>query len=341
MNHGCQQRPSQSEELRAQLHGMWSGRGAGGWAEHAAFVDARGAALTERLLELAQRPSPASGCSSWRAGAGGAGLAAAPRWRPSGEVVLSDVAPEMTAIAAARAEALGLRNVTHAGARSRAASTSRTLLRRRALPRGADARPRPGARRHARSGASCARRPGRADRLGAAGPEPLARHRLRRGQRPARHAAAPARHPRPLLARGSPTGSPVCSSTAGLADVEVGELPTPYRAGSVDEWWTRTAALAGPLAQRLAALPRAGRAGAARPRRRRDQHVPDARRARASPASPGRLGAARVRKGADVRSAAVVLGARNLGGAISATCLPGYARGDGRAHPGRPGRCSP
>jgi SAM-dependent methyltransferase len=42
---------------------------------------------------------------------------------------------------------------------------------------------------------------------------------------------------------------------AGLVDVEVEELPTPYHAGDADEWWTRTAALAGPLAQRLTALP--------------------------------------------------------------------------------------
>jgi SAM-dependent methyltransferase len=42
---------------------------------------------------------------------------------------------------------------------------------------------------------------------------------------------------------------------AGLVRVEVGELPTPYRAASVEEWWERTAALAGPLAQKLAALP--------------------------------------------------------------------------------------
>ncbi len=42
---------------------------------------------------------------------------------------------------------------------------------------------------------------------------------------------------------------------AGLADIEVREPPTPYRAASVEEWWSRTAALAGPLAQRLAALP--------------------------------------------------------------------------------------
>jgi SAM-dependent methyltransferase len=43
---------------------------------------------------------------------------------------------------------------------------------------------------------------------------------------------------------------------AGLADVVVGEVPTPYRAATVAEWWERSAALAGPMAQRLAALPR-------------------------------------------------------------------------------------
>lgn len=43
-------------------------------------------------------------------------------------------------------------------------------------------------------------------------------------------------------------------SAAGLADVVVSELATPYHAASVDEWWERTAALAGPLAQKLAAL---------------------------------------------------------------------------------------
>ena len=32
-------------------------------------------------------------------------------------------------------------------------------------------------------------------------------------------------------------------------------MATPYEAQSVEEWWTRTAALAGPLAQRLGSLP--------------------------------------------------------------------------------------
>ena len=41
---------------------------------------------------------------------------------------------------------------------------------------------------------------------------------------------------------------------AGLVDVAVTDVSAPVRAGSVDEWWQRTSALAGPLAQRLASL---------------------------------------------------------------------------------------
>ncbi len=43
-------------------------------------------------------------------------------------------------------------------------------------------------------------------------------------------------------------------SGAGLADVVVDELETPLRAGSFEEWWTRTSALAGPLANMLSSL---------------------------------------------------------------------------------------
>lgn len=65
--------------------------------------------MTDRMLELvALRPGDRVlevGC-----GPGGVGLAAAQRVGPHGEVVLSDVAAEMTAIAATHAAALGLRN---------------------------------------------------------------------------------------------------------------------------------------------------------------------------------------------------------------------------------------
>jgi SAM-dependent methyltransferase len=95
--------------LRDRLHRMWADV-APGWAEHAAYTDARAARLTERMLELTA-PRPGDRVLELACGAGGTGLAAAARVAPGGEVVLSDVAAEMTAIAAARAGALGLANV--------------------------------------------------------------------------------------------------------------------------------------------------------------------------------------------------------------------------------------
>ncbi|HEV3498357.1 MAG TPA: methyltransferase type 11, partial [Actinomycetes bacterium] len=46
---------------------------------------------------------------------------------------------------------------------------------------------------------------------------------------------------------------------AGLADVVVDEVPVPLHDDSFDAWLTRTSALAGPLAKRLALLPGAAR----------------------------------------------------------------------------------
>ena len=92
----------ETTQLRTQLHGMWASV-APAWAEHADYAFllesveggehvARYSFLGkgERVLELA-------------CGAGGVGIAAAGLVGPAGEVVLSDVAAEMTAIAAARA----------------------------------------------------------------------------------------------------------------------------------------------------------------------------------------------------------------------------------------------
>jgi SAM-dependent methyltransferase len=64
---------------------------------------------------------------------------------------------------------------------------------------------------------------------------------------------------------------------AGLEDVAVSELSVPARAGSFEEWWARTVALAGPLARVLGALP-APAAEALRARARasvRDYEIPD------------------------------------------------------------------
>src|SRR5919197_2720067 len=85
---------------------MWQST-ASGWAEHADYVDARAAHVTRRLLELT-RPGPDDRVLELACGAGGVGLAAA---EVAGEVVVSDVAPAMVAIAAERARVRSLDNV--------------------------------------------------------------------------------------------------------------------------------------------------------------------------------------------------------------------------------------
>ena len=48
-------------------------------------------------------------------------------------------------------------------------------------------------------------------------------------------------------------------TAAGFSDIRINELPTPLRAGSFEEWWARTSSLAGPLTKILAGLPEEAR----------------------------------------------------------------------------------
>ena len=243
-------------DLRAQLHGMWASVAAS-WGEHADYADARGAAITATMLKLSA-PRPGDRVLELACGAGGAGIAAARLVGPAGEVVLSDVVAEMTAIAAARAAAAGLGNV-------------RTLtldLDRLAQPD------------QAYDVALC--REGLMFALDPARAAGEIRRVLRPGGRVAL-AVWGARDRNPWLgivfdAVSAQLGAPVpppgvpgpfslddpgrlarLLADAGLADVVVTEVPAPLRSASFDTWWTRTSALAGPLAQRLAALPQDAR----------------------------------------------------------------------------------
>jgi ubiquinone/menaquinone biosynthesis C-methylase UbiE len=240
------------ETERRQLHGMWASV-APAWGKHAEYADARGAAMTARLLELTA-PRPGERVLELACGPGGVGIAAADLVGPAGEVVLSDVAAEMTAIAAARAAALGLGNV-------------------RALPLDLDDLDQPDQVHDVvlcREGLMFAFDPARAVA------------EIRRVLRPGGRMAVsvwgpPARNPWlavVLEAVSAQLGAPVpppgipgpfaladadrlgrLLTGAGLADVVVDELPVPLHDDSFDAWLTRTTALAGPLAKRLALLP--------------------------------------------------------------------------------------
>lgn len=240
------------EDLRARLHGMWAAV-AGAWGEHAEYADARGAAAAERMLELTA-PQPGERVLELACGPAGLGLAAAEVVAPGGEVVLSDVVEEMTAIAASRARARGLDNVS---ARvldvediDEPDASFDVVLCREGLMFAAD------------------------PALGAA--------EIGRVLRPGGRVAVAVWGPRernPWLglvfdAVGAQLGKPVpppgvpgpfalqdagmlsgLLSDAGLSDVAVGELDVPLRAGSFEAWWSRTSALAGPLTRILATMP--------------------------------------------------------------------------------------
>jgi SAM-dependent methyltransferase len=234
------------------LHAMWSAA-APSWREYADYVDERGAVVGEAMLAAAGiRQGDVVlelGC-----GPGGVGFSAAELVGADGQVVLSDVAPEMTAIAAERAERLGLGNVVtreldmeHLDVPD---SSFDTVLCREALMLVADPT---AAAREARR----VLRPGGRAVFAVWGP--------------------PAANPwlsALLDAIGAQLGAPVpppgmpgpfalsengalagVLSAGGFPNVQVGEVAVPMDAGSFDEWWRIVPSLAGPVAGLLASLP--------------------------------------------------------------------------------------
>jgi SAM-dependent methyltransferase len=185
---------------------------------------------------------------------GGLGLAAAARVAPGGEVVLSDVAAEMTAIAEARAGELDLTNVATRVLDFEAidapdASFDVVLCREGLMFATDPARALGEIRRVLRP----------AGRLGLA----VWDARQRNPWLGVVFDAVGAELDRPVPPPGIPGPFSLGDADrlakllqeAELEDVEVSELAVPLRAGSFDEWWRRTSALAGPLAAILASQP--------------------------------------------------------------------------------------
>jgi enediyne biosynthesis protein CalE5 len=236
--------PDPTDQLRATMHGLWSAV-APAWDEHADYIDTRAAALTQRLLTIAAL-QPGEHVLELACGPGGAGLQAATRVAPGGAVVVSDVAPEMTAIAVARAERLGLRNVTGKTLDLEAidqpdASYDAVLCRDGLMfaldPARATAEIgrvlRPGGRAVVAVWAARARNPWLGIVLDAVSAElgvPM----------------PPPGIPGPF-ALGEDGDLPRALSDGGLDDVHVEQFAVPLRAPSFEDWWQRSTALAGPV----------------------------------------------------------------------------------------------
>ena len=234
------------------LHAMWSSA-APSWGEHADFVDERGAVVGQAMLAAAD-VRPGDHVLELGCGPGGVGFSAAEIVGADGQVVLSDVAPEMTAIAAERAARRGLSNVVarvldmeHLDAPD---SSYDKVLCREALMLVAD-------------------------------PAAAAREALR-VLRPGGRAVfavwgAPAANPwlsALLDAIGAQLGAPVpppgmpgpfalsedgalagVLAAAGFHDIAVRDVAVPMQVGSFDDWWGIVPSLAGPVAALLASLP--------------------------------------------------------------------------------------
>lgn len=245
-----------SDDIRANVHDMWAGV-AEQWGEHAEYVDARGAAVTDLLLDLT-RPQPGERVLELACGAGGVGLAAAERVGPAGSVVLSDGTAEMTAVAARRADALGLRNVSARvldfEAIAEPDGSYDVVLCREGLMFALDP-----------VGAACeirrVLRPGGRVGIGVWGPRERNPWLALVFDAVSEQIGAPVPPPGvpgPFSLDDADRLAAVLAA-GGLQDVTVGELRVPLRAASFDEWWARTTAIAGPLAKRLAAMPEPAR----------------------------------------------------------------------------------
>ena len=236
---------------RRQLHGMWAAV-APAWEEHAEYADTRGAAVTDRLLQLSS-PRPGERVLELACGPGGVGIAAAPLVGPAGEVVRSDVADEMTAIAAARAAGMGLGNVStltldldHLDQPDQAYDV---VLCREGLMFAFDPA-------HAVAEIRRVLRPGGRVAVAVWGPRagnPWLAVVFDAVSAQLGTPVPPPGVPGPFALE-DPERLGRLLAEAGLADVVVDEVPVPLHDATFDAWLTRTSALAGPLAKRLALL---------------------------------------------------------------------------------------
>jgi SAM-dependent methyltransferase len=238
--------------LRASLRAIWASV-APSWGELAEQVDTRGAVVAQAMLDSAglQRGQRVLELAC---GPGGVGIAAAAIVGPSGAVVLSDIAPEMTAIAAERAKNAGLTNVATREVDLERIDYPETAFDRVLCREGLMLVPDPAsavreARRVLRSdGRAVFAVWGPRDRnpwLGVLFDAVTAQTGL---------PVPPPGIPGPFSLE-APGALDELLVEAGFSGTNVREIPTPMKVSSVDEWWSVVPSLAGPLARVLGSLP--------------------------------------------------------------------------------------
>jgi SAM-dependent methyltransferase len=248
---------TEQDPRRAMAHAMWAGV-APSWEHYADDADARGAVVAARMVD-AVGLSPGARVLELACGPGGVGILAARRVGAGGHVVVSDVVPAMVDTATERARALGLTNVSGAvrdlEAIDEPDGTFDAVLCREGLMFALD---------HERAVAEIGRvlRPG--GRVAAAVWGPREQNPWLAVVLDALGAVVGMQLPPPGIpgpfALGDADALTALFAGAPFTDVRVEPVDVPMGAPSFDTWWTRTTALAGPVAQIIAGLDDAQRA---------------------------------------------------------------------------------
>jgi ubiquinone/menaquinone biosynthesis C-methylase UbiE len=238
--------------FREVMRAMWSGV-APSWDAYADDVEDRGRDVSAAML-AATRTGPGMRVLELACGAGGLGIEAARRVGPAGSVLVTDVADAMVAIARRKVDEAGLvsvrTGVMGVEAIDAPDASFDVVLCREGLMFAIDpSRALAEIRRVLRSGGRAA--------VAVWGPpadNPWLGLVLESASAVLGEPIPPPGLPGPF-ALADRDALVDRMRAAGLADVLATGVDAPLRCASFDAWWTRCVALAGPLAQRLAALP--------------------------------------------------------------------------------------
>jgi SAM-dependent methyltransferase len=251
------QQVSNAEQVRDRVHRMW-GTVAASWGEHADEVEERAAVVTRTMID-AVGPVAGDEVLELACGAGGLGLVIAEMVSPGGRVVLSDVAPEMVAIAADRATRHGARHAATAAVSSRVLDLEHLDLPDACFDIAVCREGLMFALDPTRAATEIARvlRPGGRLALAVWGPRtrnPWLGVLLDTVQEHTGSPVPPAGIPGPFSLAGDGALAGILTQ-AGFEEIQVQELAVPTHDASFDAYWRLRTELAGPFKGLLAALP--------------------------------------------------------------------------------------